>query len=69
MTFPQMKTLGVALAITALGSPLLAAADNYEFRAGAGEFKAGRGRVISIKADRQTEKEAGPRCDLRSHRA
>ena len=52
-----MRTLGIALAIMALASPLLAAADNYEFQAGVGEFKAGRGRVISIKLiDKRTKK-------------
>jgi len=57
MTFPQIKTLGIALAIIALASPALAAADNYEFQAGAGEFKAGRGRVLSIKLiDKRTKK-------------
>jgi hypothetical protein len=57
MIFPEMKTLGVALAIVALASPALAAAGNYEFQAGANEFKAGRGRVISIKLiDKRTKK-------------
>ncbi len=57
MIFPNMKTLGVALAVLALASPVLAAADHYEFQAGSSEFKAGRGRVISIKLiDKRTKK-------------
>ncbi len=57
MTFPQIKILGIALAITALASPLLAASDNYEFQPGASEFKAGRGRAVSIKLiDKRTKK-------------
>ena len=57
MIFPNMKTLGVALAVIALASPVLAAADSYEFQAGSSEFKAGRGRVISIKLiDKRTKK-------------
>ncbi len=57
MTFLKMKTIGVALAVIALMSPVLAAADNYEFQAGSSEFKAGRGRVVSIKLiDKRTKK-------------
>ncbi len=57
MTFLKMKTIGVVLAVIALMSPVLAAADNYEFQAGSSEFKAGRGRVVSIKLiDKRTKK-------------
>ncbi len=57
MTFPKMKTLGIAMAVMALASPVLAAADHYEFQAGSSELKAGRGRVISIKLiDKRTKK-------------
>ncbi len=57
MTFPKMSIAAIALAVIALASPVLAAADNYEFQAGSSEFKAGRGRVISIKLiDKRTKK-------------
>ncbi len=57
MTFLKVKTTGVVLAVIALMSPVFAAADNYEFQAGASEFKAGRGRVVSIKLiDKRTKK-------------
>ncbi len=52
MTIPRIKSLGIALialAIAALASPALAAPVNYEFQAASTEFKAGKGRVISIK--------------------
>ncbi len=53
----KMKTIGAALAIIASASPLFAATDHYEFQAGASEFKAGKGRMISIKLiDKRTKK-------------
>ena len=57
MIFSQMKTAGLALAVIALASPVLAAAGDYEFQAAPMEFKAGKGRVISIKLiDKRTKK-------------
>jgi len=57
MIFPKIKTAVLALAIIALASPALPAADNYEFQAGSSELKAGKGRVISIKLiDKRTKK-------------
>ncbi len=57
MIFPKIKTAVLALAIVALAWPALAAADNYEFQAGSNEFKAGKGRVITIKlVDKRTKK-------------
>jgi hypothetical protein len=57
MIFPKIRTAVLALAIIALASPALPAADHYEFQAGSGELKAGKGRVISIKLiDKRTKK-------------
>ena len=57
MICPTIRTGGVALALMALASPALTAADNYEFQAGSSEFKAGKGRVISIRLiDKRTKK-------------
>jgi len=58
MTFPSLKAFAVGLALmTTCAASAFAGADSYEFQAGSSEFKAGKGRAISVKLiDKRTKK-------------
>ena len=57
MTPSSLRVAAAAAAFTTFAAQALAGPGDYEFQAGSGEIKAGKGRVVSIKLiDKRTKK-------------